>query len=158
MIYTGPSIFKRHIGIYFLVCELLQFCYFFPGQSLFPLVQITISQYRFRLWLGSEQATSSYLMKTSSNGNIFSITGPLCGKFIGHRWIPLTNASGAELWSFPWSAPEETVEQSIETRVIWDAIAPIMTSLQCGPMMAQFTNSYMRHSVTKKLCKLIDAN
>ena len=26
---------------------------------------------------------------TSSNGNIFRVTGPLCGEFIGHRWIPL---------------------------------------------------------------------
>ena len=27
------------------------------------------------------------------------------------------------------SAPEQTAEQTIETSVIWDAIAPIMTSL-----------------------------
>ena len=27
-------------------------------------------------------------MMTSSNGNIFRVTGPLCGEFIGHRWIP----------------------------------------------------------------------
>ena len=49
-------------------------------------------------------------MMTSSNGNIFRVTGPLCGEFIGHRWIPLTKVSDAELWSFLWSAPEWTVE------------------------------------------------
>ena len=27
-------------------------------------------------------------MMTSSNGNIFRVTGPLCGKFTGHWWIP----------------------------------------------------------------------
>ena len=27
---------------------------------------------------------------TSSNGNIFLVTGPLCGEFTGHRWIPRT--------------------------------------------------------------------
>ena len=32
-----------------------------------------------------------------------------------HRWIPLTNAIDAELWCFLWSAPEQTVEQTIET-------------------------------------------
>ena len=37
---------------------------------------------------------------TSSNGNIFRITGPLCGEFTGHRWIPLTKASDAEVWGF----------------------------------------------------------
>ena len=35
----------------------------------------------------------------------------------------------AELWRFLWSAPEQTVEHTIETLVIWDAPAPIITSL-----------------------------
>ena len=37
---------------------------------------------------------------TSLNGNIFCITGPLCGEFTGHRWIPHTKASVTELWCF----------------------------------------------------------
>ena len=37
---------------------------------------------------------------TSSNGNIFCITGPLCWQFTSDRWIPLTNANGAELYVF----------------------------------------------------------
>ena len=37
---------------------------------------------------------------TSWNGNIFRVTGPLCGEFTGHLWIPLTKASDAELWCF----------------------------------------------------------
>ena len=41
------------------------------------------------------------LMMTSSNGNIFRVTGPLCGEFTGHRWIPRTKASDAELWWAP---------------------------------------------------------
>ena len=45
-------------------------------------------------------------MMTSSNGNIFRVTGLLCGEFTGHGWIPRTKASGAELWCFLWSAPE----------------------------------------------------
>ena len=45
-------------------------------------------------------------MMTSSNGNIFRVTGPLCGEFTGHRWIPHTKASDEELWCFLWSAPE----------------------------------------------------
>ena len=42
-------------------------------------------------------------MMTSSNGNIFRVIEPLCGEFTGHRWIPLTKASDAELWWFLWS-------------------------------------------------------
>ena len=61
-------------------------------------------------------------MMTSSNGNIFRVTGPLW-------WIPLTKASDAELWCSLRSAPEQTVEQAMEIPVIRDAIALIMTSL-----------------------------
>ena len=43
---------------------------------------------------------------TSSNGNIFRVTGHLCGEFTGPRWIPHTKASDAELWCFLWSASE----------------------------------------------------
>ena len=45
------------------------------------------------------------------------------------RWIPLTKASDADIWCLLWSAPDPTVKQTIETPVIWDAIAHIMTSL-----------------------------
>ena len=51
-----------------------------------------------------------YGMLTSSNGNIFYVTGPLRRESIGNRWIPLTKASDAELWYFLWSAPEQSVE------------------------------------------------
>ena len=44
------------------------------------------------------------IMITSSNGNIFRVTGHLCGEFTGPRWIPRTKASDAELWCFLWSA------------------------------------------------------
>ena len=69
-------------------------------------------------------------MMTSSDGNIFRVTGPLCEEFTDHRWIPLTKACNAELWYFLWFAPEQTVEQKIETSVISDAIALILASLQ----------------------------
>ena len=67
-------------------------------------------------------------MMTSSNENIFRVTGHLCVEFTGHRWIPRTKASGAELWCFLWSAPEWTIEQTTVRLVIWDSIMPIMTS------------------------------
>ena len=53
---------------------------------------------------------SKVSMMTSSNGNNFRITGPLCEEFTGHRWIPLTKASEAGLRCFLWSAPEQTIE------------------------------------------------
>ena len=46
------------------------------------------------------------------------------------RWIPFTKSSDAELWYFLRSGPEQTVEQTIATPMIWDVIALIMTSLK----------------------------
>ena len=46
-----------------------------------------------------------YIMMMSSNGNIFRVTGHLCGEFTGHRWIPLTKASDAGFWCFLWFMP-----------------------------------------------------
>ena len=40
------------------------------------------------------------IMMTLSNGIIFRVTGPMCVEFTGHRWIPLTKDSDAELWCF----------------------------------------------------------
>ena len=63
---------------------------------------------------------------TSSNGNIFPVTGHLCGEFTGQRWIPRTKASDMELWFFLWIALNKP------RLVIWDAIAPIMTWRHCN--------------------------
>ena len=60
-----------------------------------------------------------FLKMMSSNGNISR----------GHQWIPLKTASDAGLWCFLGFVPEETVERTIETPVIWDTMAPTMMSL-----------------------------
>ena len=52
----------------------------------------------------STSFTKGQFIMTSSNGNIFRVNGHLCREFTGHRWIPRTKASNAELWCFLWSA------------------------------------------------------
>ena len=44
--------------------------------------------------------TSLYHMMTSSNGNIFCVTGHLCGEFTGPRWILRTKASDVDALMF----------------------------------------------------------
>ena len=44
---------------------------------------------------------------TSSNGNIFRVTGPLWDESTGHRKIPLTQASDVSF------GPEQTVNETI---------------------------------------------
>ena len=39
-----------------------------------------------------------FSMMSSSNGSISRVTGPFCGEFTGHRWIPLKKASDAGLF------------------------------------------------------------
>ena len=38
--------------------------------------------------LSSEKTFVFEFMMTSSNGNVFRVTGHLCGEFTGHQWIP----------------------------------------------------------------------
>ena len=84
--------------------------YFCHDLNLYLLCQVTIMRPRpMRLGLSLVE-TEMYNMMTSSNGNIFYVTGPLCGEFIDLRWIRGTKAGDAELWYFLWSAPKQTVE------------------------------------------------
>ena len=58
-------------------------------------------QVTWQLWCcsGCKKNICSFMM-TSSNSNIFRVTGPLCGESNGDRWIPHTKFSDAELWCF----------------------------------------------------------
>ena len=77
----------------------------------------------------------------------FHVTSPLWGESTGQRWIPLTKAIDVDIWCSLWSAPEQTVEQTSETPVVWnDAIALIMTSLYWGHL------SWMCHCWPEAIC------
>ena len=98
---------------------------------------------------------------TSSTGNIFHVTGLLCGEFTGDRWIPLTNATDAELWGFLWSAPEWTVAQTIARLVIWDAIAARSWS-RCNDLIGYSVNNatcvviaWWRHDMEARVILLV---
>ena len=54
----------------------------------------------FRRWIWRKFSFWHLPMMTSSNGNIFRVTGHLRGEFTGPRWIPRKKASDAELWCF----------------------------------------------------------
>ena len=88
----------------------------------------------------------------------FFVTGALWGD----RWILLTMASDAELWCFLWSSPGDTVEQTAETPVIWQAIAFVTTSLGCAPWnhygkdhnIAMARRHFLQHQFLKReICR-----
>ena len=60
----------------------------------------------YRMGNHTMEVCHRYSMMMSSNGNIFRVTGHLCGEFTGPRWIPRTKASDAELGCFLWAASE----------------------------------------------------
>ena len=62
--------------------------------------------YSLSCCLWSTICQNSICMMTSSNGNVFCVTGHLCGEFTGHRWVPRKKASDAELWCFLWFVPD----------------------------------------------------
>ena len=98
---------------------------------------------------GSEFATT---MMTSSNWNIFRVTGHLCGEFTGPRWIPCTKASDAELWCFSlicaringWVNNREAGD-SRRYRVHYDVIVMTMNHVECKMRMCHMHNWYIAH-------------
>ena len=84
-----------------------------------------------------------HIVMTSSNESNFRVTGPLCGEFIGDRWIPHTMASHAELWCILWSSPEQTVEQTIE-------IGDLRRHRACYGVTVMITNVFFRWQVSVK--------
>ena len=72
----------------------------------------------------SEDNSCADTMMTSSNGNIFALLALCEGN------PPLTGGFPHKgQWRRDWSAPEQLVEETIETPVIWDAIMSSMTLL-----------------------------
>ena len=53
----------------------------------------------------------SIFMMTSSNGNIFRVTGSLCGEFTGPGEFPTQRTSNAWLWYFLWSTSKRLSKQ-----------------------------------------------
>ena len=105
----------------------------------FVSLQIRWQQIQFVIDFSVRHSASSQMPRWRHQMETFSlVTDPLWGEFTGHRSIPFTKASDAELWWFLWSAPEQTIEQTIGTLVIWNAIVLIMTSLLC-PGLARLT-------------------
>ena len=81
--------------------EVINYAYhWFIGRNIQPCLHC-ISLFNSALWCAL--LVSNIIMMKSSNGNIFRVTGHLCGEFTGLRWIPHTKASDAELWCFLWS-------------------------------------------------------
>ena len=74
------------------------------------------------------------------NGNIFHVTGPWWGESTGHRWIPLTKASDAELWCFLWCTPEKRLGKWWRCRRFDMLGWKLIVVSQRGPMMV-FTGS-----------------
>ena len=73
---------------------------------------LTTNTSSYSIDIFTEQCKYNNLQSTtfkSLNRNVLRVIDPLWGEFAGHRWIPLTKASDAELWCFLWSLSEQTV-------------------------------------------------
>ena len=100
-----PHRLKDHLKISLFYNNLLITCVhklWCPTKQARGIVCKNIDKCRFNCTVFVIKYISAIMM--SSNGNIFRVTGPLWGEFTGHRWIPGTKASDAELRCFLWSA------------------------------------------------------
>ena len=68
-------------------------------------------------------------MMTSSNGNIFPVTGHLCGEFTGPGDFPAQRPVTQSFDVFFDLCLNKRMSKMVRL-VIWDAVAPIMTSPQ----------------------------
>ena len=59
-----------------------------PSQSVYAMIDLKSSQKSLCKWDSIKWVFSFTFMMTSSNGNIFRVTGHLWGEFTGIRWIP----------------------------------------------------------------------
>ena len=107
--------FWRYFGDRCAIFHIRNFCYrcaiFYIDKNAILGWSILVLEYRYYIGcahvvniVGSNEQPWCIMMM-SSNANTFGVTGPLCGEITGHRWIPRTKSSYAELSCFIWSAP-----------------------------------------------------
>ena len=116
------------------VCFEVSVCILGSGQTGLSTWRVTRDHfpkqtYHVIIKCNNEANVGGFFMMTSSNGNIFPRHWPFVRGIHRSPVDSPQKASDAELWCFVWSTPEQTVEQTIGTPVIWDAIALIMTLL-----------------------------
>ena len=99
---------------------------------------------------------------TSSNGNISRVTGSLCGEFTGHRWIPHTKASDAELWCFHWSVPwingwvnNRQAGDLRRNRVHYDVIVMIFRQISRLSLAGSMLYFMLLHPLKKKFFQIL---
>ena len=103
---------------------------------------------------------------TSWNWSIFLVTGLLrglplnSGEFTGYRWIPCTKANDAELWCFLWSAPEPTVEQTMETpsRWLWSHCNDKTNGILRKARLHLYSCDKINGTISYKIGKIFDKN
>ena len=103
--------------------------------AIYELLQFLAHSRLSMCWFIVESTLIHWAMMTSSNGNIFRITGPFVR---GNQWSPVDfphkgqwrGASDAELWCFLWCAPEHMVGQTVETPVVWNTLSLNVTLLK----------------------------
>ena len=85
-----------------------------------PIFTQKQGRYKVNPEVHSRGVLGPVIMMTSSNGNIFRVSGSLCREFTGHRWIPCTKASAVGDWTWllkipfgPWKIRQFRLKLSV---------------------------------------------
>ena len=106
---TSPGYFNSKL-VYWYKCGILNSARATPFLQHRTVRDGTLSGFlHYGIFFPENSLRFPWHMMTSSNGNIFFITGHLCGEFTGDRWIPRKRPVTG-IWCFLWFAPEWTVE------------------------------------------------
>ena len=113
------------------------------------LTQVTDAYMRHQ-WEVSYQSWNKHMM-TSSNGNI------LCGGFTGHRWIPHSKSSDAELWCFLWAAPKPTLSKQWRHRGFETPSKSLSYHCNDSSLSSRFGNVFLPEYEIKMFAHCIEA-
>ena len=102
--------------------------------------KINVAVYTKDTFVWKRRNENFKIMMTSSNGNIFRVTGPLCGEFTGHQWIPLTKASEAELWC----------RFQLHTAMLTTGVVYCGCAVKCdwGTRLSRWISGFFIHGIT----------
>ena len=94
----GKPLFTHSYTRSTLYCGLVWLC----NSHLSHIPQGNLTDFETILWLARKAITKTARHRHDDviKWKHFRVTGLLCGEFTGHRWIPITMASDAELWFF----------------------------------------------------------
>ena len=112
--------------------------------------QVSIASHWFAHPDDSHNQTNHMVTKMPGYAR-FCCNGLLCeGNSLVTGELPSQNAGNTELWCFHWWTPTQTVKQTVNLPVIWDAVTPTWRhcKVKVGCWTNAFSDTFQQHLIS----------